>query len=226
MDKFIRVFLVLCLLPFYMVFSQTTAITEDGRKVLLKPDGTWEYVQDSTYTGNDFRNVRWGMTIKEVKDRETAVFVTEGDVAGEHIIMYKESLTAGSSTYNVGIYYIFAKGILVRAKYVLDETYVNKNLYFVPFNSFKDVLTQKYGEPKSDNTAWTNDLYRDDPSNYGLAVSIGHLNRLVSWETPRTKVFLGILGENFEVKVHVEYQSVEFKKLEDKVKKKTAESQF
>ena len=58
-----------------ITFADQFAFTEDGRKVLLRDDGTWEYVKEQY----DFRKVRWGMTKAQVKEIENSKLVDEKD---------------------------------------------------------------------------------------------------------------------------------------------------
>lgn len=46
MQKLIFILLTVFFAP--MLFAQQNAITEDGKKVILNEDGTWEYVQEET----------------------------------------------------------------------------------------------------------------------------------------------------------------------------------
>ncbi|WP_262107553.1 hypothetical protein [Arthrobacter sp. Marseille-P9274] len=114
--------------------------------------------------------------------------------------------------------YIFVSGQLARGKYRLVEEYQNQNKYLSAFDELKDSVTKKYGAPNEDRTYWLNDLYRDDFSEWGMAVSCGHLSKFASWDTEESFITVGILGENFDVTVGVEYSGKAFAALEDKLK--------
>jgi len=219
---FYRPFLIILLSIFSstVVFADQTAITEDGKKVLLKDDGTWEYVKEEPKKEDlyDFRKTNWGMTKAQVKKTEKSKLVNED----ENLLVYQGTV----SGLDCLIVYIFAEGKLVRAKYIFTKTHSNKNDYISDFNTLKEVLTKKYGKPVKDSHIWKNDLYRDDYQYWGFAVSLGHLVYFADWETSNTNLSLALYGENFEITLAIEYQSKKLKKLEEKAKEKEALDEF
>ena len=48
-----KYFLIVLFFLFFsiLVYSQQSAITQDGKNVLLKDDGTWEYVESKSQRG-------------------------------------------------------------------------------------------------------------------------------------------------------------------------------
>ncbi len=139
----------------------------------------------------DFRKVRWGMTKDEVKASESNKIEAEEDDA----ILYHCKVAGMES----GLLYFFAKGRLVQATYRFRENYINKNNYISDFEKIKKILTQKYGLPTFYDKEWRNDLYKDNPQDWGLAVSMGHLWYSGVWETEATEIDLGLHGKNYGV---------------------------
>ena len=156
----------------------------------------------------DFRKVSWGMNRDKVKSTEKLNIIGEND----KILVYK----AVSLEKNVNIVYIFVNDKLVRAKYVINEEHTQKNDYIRDYKEFKDILIKIYNEPLNDNIIWLDDLYKNDPSKYGLAVSIGHLSYWSNWETERTKIICMLRGENYSIICGIEYSSKELEPLENK----------
>jgi hypothetical protein len=155
----------------------------------------------------DFRNVKWGMTMEKVRDQEDAELVHESpDSLG-----YKE--TVGS--HDCMVLYIFVNDVLVRAKYVIAVNHSNKTEHVTDYESLGTMLTQKYGNPTKADVLWKNDLYRDDPSEYGMAIAVGHLSMYQQWDMPLTTVFHYLNGDNFEIKHGIEYIGKEYENLED-----------
>jgi len=109
---------------------------------------------------------------------------------------------------------------------VLVESHTNKNDFITDYNDFKKILTKKYGKPKQDETLWKNDLYKDDYSDWGTAISIGHLVYLSSWETQDTEINNILMGENFAISCIVEYTSKNLKEIEKKAQEKKALDEF
>ncbi len=112
--------------------------------------------------------------------------------------------------------YLFTQDRLTRTKYMVQEDHSNKNDYILDYRRFKAALSKKYGEPTQDKHHWRDDLYKDDYSDWGLAISIGHLQIYTEWNTPETSVFLSLMGDKFEVSLEVQYTSKELKILEKK----------
>jgi len=170
----------------------------------------------------NFRNVAFGFSSADVKTKETATLGLEKDNSGLHILSYSVRVFDSEAL----LMYIFAKDSLTRTKYVITEDYVNKNNYITAYNSIKNKLIEKYGNPEFDKTIWKNDLYKDDPNDYGMAVSAGHLIYITKFDTGCMIIYIMLSGENFDVSLGVEYSSKKFADLEDKVKKAAEQNDY
>lgn len=175
-------------------------------------------------TETHFRMTSWGMTQDEVKKLETGEFIKESKSksTGLNILTYKGQ--AGALKCVVG--YFFAEGQLVEGRYIFYEQHTNKNLYITDFKEVKVQLTEKYGEPSEDKVVWGNDLYRDDPSHHGMAISVGHLAMQITWELPTTKIRLRLIGDNYKISHWLDYKSeikehIELAKIAEEKAKKT-----
>jgi len=73
---------------------------------------------------------------------------------------------------------------------------------------------------------WENELYKNDKSNWGLAISIGHLSYNSVWETSTTDIELALDGNNYKVNLRVRYTSKELKEWADKITKEKAKNNF
>jgi len=158
------------------------------------------------------------MTREQVKKTE------QGNIVKEYsdVLIYRGNVGG----FDCKIVYIFAKGKLVRAKYISTVTHSNPNDYIWDYKKWKEILTKKYGDPIEDREIWRNDLYKDDPQYWGLAISAGHLAYFATWETPATEITMLLHGENFEITLEIEYQSKQLKYLEEEEKEKKALSEF
>ncbi|NIO48439.1 MAG: hypothetical protein GTN73_03220 [Candidatus Aminicenantes bacterium] len=167
-----------------------------------------------------FRGVLWGASKEHVKKAETSEFMKEDKVGGAlkglEMLVYKADVAGLDGM----IIYYFAKSLLTRARYIITESHSNKNLYLEDFKSIKSQLTKKYGSPERDDTIWSNDLYRDDPSEYGMAVSVGHLIYVAEWYPPESAIQLLLRGDNYKINLWVEYTSDALKEFEKKVREK------
>lgn len=192
--------------------AQTKAITETGKSVVLNDDGTWSYeTEPHTKSSGGFRGGKWGMSKSEVKALENGQSIQEDEEA----LIYQGQVAGLSCYYG----YVFVQDKLVRGKYVVNETHTNKNDHIIDYQSLQKLLTEKYGEPVEDETLWRNDLYKDDPEDYGMAICVGHLLYWTEWNAPGTKVSLILTGENYDVSLQIEYTSTELAQLENADKK-------
>ena len=106
------------------------------------------------------------------------------------------------------------------------EDHTNKNFYINDYEELKEILTKKYGKPKKDEKIWDNELYKDDRSSWGLAVSVGHLAYGASWETSTTEIVLRLSGDNYKISLILAYDSKELKEWANKIKEEKAKSNF
>jgi len=166
----------------------------------------------------DFRKTKWGMSIADVKSSEPLEVAKED----KNLLGYKTKVI----NKDVFIVYFFVDNQLVRARYVLAESHTNKNDFITDYNDFKNILIKKYGKPKKDETFWKKDLYKDDYSNRGMAISLGHLVYFSSWETQDTEINNVLMGENFDISCIVEYISKKLEEIEKKAKEKKALDAF
>lgn len=176
----------------------------NGDKVHLLSDGTWipatsGVAPPSSDTPGGFRGVPWGSSMATIK----------ATVSGPPSFEEAEALVypAVVADLQCNALYLLVNDQLVRAKYILNETYTNANNYLRAVEQLKTALSAKYGVPDSDDSYWSNDLYKDDPQYWGMAVSHGDLTRFVIWNRPEMTIYLALKGENYEVQVEVEYVS-------------------
>jgi len=149
----------------------------------------------------DFRNARWAMTRTEViaveDEAELRPLSSMNGLAGTVTIV-------GHSTF---VYYMFSNGCLNEGVYIFQTPHTNKNLYIDDYRQLQTLLTSIYGAPVRESTSWHKDLFRNDPSNWGLAISCGDLVLTSVWETPRTTITLMLSGDNYELMHSLSYES-------------------
>jgi predicted RND superfamily exporter protein len=156
---------------------------------------------------NDFRKTNWGMTKEEVKSTENNKIIDEDLGSTEEVIVYKDQI----SSFDCFIGYIFVKNKLASAGYYINEEHSNKNVYIDDYEKLKDLLSKKYGNPIRDDVIWRDDLYKEDKSEWGLAISIGDLAYKALWETPTTEIELLLSGDNYNIELGIKYVSKELK---------------
>jgi len=201
-------------------FSEQLAVTKDGKQVVLRDNGSWEYAKEETTRADtpDFRQTQWGMTKPQVRAAEKGEILTERD----DVIGYQGSI-AGLECF---IFYVFAEGKLVRTKYVITTSHSNQNDYIADYINLEQNLSQKYGKPTKDASYWLNDLYKDEFQQRGFAISLGHLAYSASFEKERTSITLYLHGENYKINLGIEYRSKMLRELEEKKEQQKARDEF
>jgi hypothetical protein len=188
------------------------ATTQDGRRVILHEDGRWEYAQEAPpprlVEAGDFRHAVWGMTRDEVMKSEALELKQEIDGS-----LWYEGNIGG---FSCNIIYIFASGQFVRAKYYITDQYSVTGKYISAYEDLKNSLKQKYGEPNDDIVYWHDELFKDDPNEWGTALGLGHVSHFATWEKPKTTITLALTGDNGSLSFGIEYVSKELGQIEEK----------
>ena len=149
-----------------------------------------------------FRGLEWGSTKKDAVAK-----YGKPDLEGDGFIAYNYTL-AGESTLS-GFYYKQDK--LYSGAYILAESHSNKNGYIDDYNNFKNLLSKKYGTPTNDETYWKDDLYKDDYSSWGMAISKGDMLKYSTWSDDKTDIECSITGDNYDITCKILYSSNELK---------------
>jgi len=106
--------------------------------------------------------------------------------------------------------YDFLDGSLVRGQYLFLQRPINRLNEFIDYYAaVKQALTDSYGTPIQDQILWENDLYQPLPDYWGVAVMIGYLRYVATWETLEGTITITLNG-NRHSKLTVDYHSRAF----------------
>ena len=169
--------------------------------------------------GFTFRKTKWGMSESVVKSSESLAVFQEAD----NLLVFKTKVL---DDIDVNVEYIFIDNQLVRARYVITESYSNYNDYIEDYLGFKAILEKKYGRPVDDQTIWRDDIHKDNSSNWGFAVSLGQLVLNSTWITSTTEIVNMLSGYNYEITCVVEYKGINLKEREENAIEKKALEDF
>lgn len=185
--------------------NKMVVVAEDGTKITLNSDGTWEEYKEEVVvlSDNNFdvRKVNWGMNQSEVKDTETL----EPFLDVEDTVAYKATL----NNHSCAVVYRFHNNELVSMDYNFDHTYSDDARFVNDFETLKDSLVKKYGKPSENNRYFTSEIYDDNISDWGMALSTGELSFFTTWLVNKTKILLALYGDNYEVSFSLSYISLE-----------------
>ncbi len=169
--------------------------------------GKDEIREDKYKFKNYFRETRWGMSKSQVFELEGESFHQEKSYGLETIRYRKKAMGIECS-----IEFIFAGNKLIKTKYIFLGKHKHESQYIGDYKKIKDWLTQMHGMPVGSNVTWRNDLYKEDYSNWGLAVSLGHLEYSSLWKNQEMEIFLTLSGGNNKLSLRAEYKGLRIKK--------------
>lgn len=173
----------------------------------------------SMASAQDFRDVSWGATMEQVKASEQFTLMSED----ENTLVFNGQVN--TKTVNA-VYEFLPNGQLSLAGYLFDDTYTNRNTYIEDYEEVNVTLERLYGEPKTSDTYWSDDLYKDDPQSYGMAVSVGHVTYQAVWETETTLIRHTLNGNDFEISHGVVYNSLELSDETEQQEQETEDDAF
>jgi len=171
--------------------------------------------------GQDVRNLTWGMSKASVKKIEGLQPSKTGVTDGIDYIAYDKKV--GDLKCLIAFYFVADK--LYFVKYIFYESHSEFNLYRDDFINIAVILDKKYGEVDIERQ-WNNDLYKDNPDDWGKAIAAGHLIMYTLRDLQKTKISHDLSGDNFEINHIVEFRSKELSELADKKIKEKKASDF
>jgi hypothetical protein len=151
-----------------------------------------------------FRGIPWGSSVEDVKNSDFIKEYPNYVYSKKHNSITVYGITVAQKSSNA--YLCFGDSGLYAAMYALAEEHTNLNNYVEDFNDVFDSLKKKYGEPDKVLDDWKDDLYKDDPSEYGMAVGAGHVNFIREWGENDTHIVLACLGDNFKIENDIMYE--------------------
>jgi hypothetical protein len=192
----------------YVLDSSVEKLFEVTKKSTIQREGG-EVRAEKT----NFRDTRWGMNKAQVVRIEGSTDHHENS-GGLDIIQYPHKIL----DMDCMIGYVFAYNKLAKAKYSFLAKYKDKNQYIHSYEKIRDALIHKYEKPKTDKVLWNDKQYKDDRSNWGLALSLGQLEFSSLWKDSETEIQLRAYGGRNRVFLVVLYSGIEYMDLAQKVR--------
>ena len=179
-------------------------VTEDGKKIILNTDGTWEEYKEVSLSNTEFdvRKVNWGMNQAQIRETETLeLIIDEADT-----VAYEGKLNNNACL----IVYRFYNNKLSSMDYIFKHTYSDDARFVNDFETLKDSLIKKYGKPLESNRHFFSETYEDSYTDWGMALSTGELSFFTTWIVNQTKIMLALYGDNYEVSFILSYSGTEY----------------
>ena len=144
-------------------------------------------------------HAHWGSSSRSLRDTVT------GDIERDE----REALVVAKYFADHGVLegYDFREGALIAGQYLVLQRPVNGLNEFIDYyRALKTSLTEHYGQPREDQTVWSNDLYQPLPDYWGIAVQMGHLRYAARWNTPDGMITIELTG-NHHSRLTINYRS-------------------
>lgn len=148
----------------------------------------------------DFQHSNWGMTREEVIKQEDSLELTDF----ENLLI---SNTTSILSEDAKLIFAFENDKLINGMILFDIEHTNENLYIDDYDRVKEALIEKYGTTTDEKQVWKDDLYKDDPDDWGFAISLGDLFYMSTWEISDSYVNLLLQGDNYSISMSILYRS-------------------
>ena len=164
---------------------------------------------------NGFRDCEWGSTKEDILEKEFAdKSEPEEGIDYSYAEDTKRLLIFNQTVSNFdtcSVYSFDDDGGLIQGLYVLTEEHTNKTDYYTDYCTLVKVYKDKYGEPYNVDEMWKDDLYKDDPSDWGMAVAVGDVVFRTQWkDNDGNEISIVLFGDNYEIESMIGYDSYEF----------------
>ena len=189
-----------------ITFGDEEAITLSGKRVILHEDGKWEYVKILDVNEAKFRDINWGVPPEVIRQ----AIALEPIVDTNDLIIYRDRV----GNLEAELVFSLVNNCYVRAGYMFTEDHSNRNLFLKDYECIGELLETKYGKPFMKDVNWRDDLYVDDESEYGFAVSKGDLQFATMWSIGSMRISHMLSGDNFDIRHNVLYSTEDTQKLE------------
>ena len=158
-----------------IVFRRPFELNAEAMELLgsTRPAGAERQpVNQGRFKLDGFRDHDWGTSRRSVRAKEGRPEETLGDDD-----LY--SATVGGLRADVGFRY--TDGKLSGGAYMFDEQHGAAASHIDDYEKVGAILREQYGSPAVRDRIWLNDLFRDDPSDHGTALQLGHYKLQDAW---------------------------------------------
>jgi hypothetical protein len=149
---------------------------------------------------SDIFGMTWGISMSDALNINARI--TGRDA--EHLF-YRSTVDSKQTTVILN----FTNDQLAQVFYNILAEHSDDQAYLSDFSSIDDLLKDKYKSPSSSGPQWADDLYKNRPSDWGMALASGRMQMRSEWQTPRTNITHAMVGDNFKITHGIIYTSRE-----------------
>jgi hypothetical protein len=139
-----------------------------------------------------FRDISFGMSIKQVKSIEKAKFVSDEKNVKEETLHY-EARVQGM---DCNIYYNFIENRFMMGYYEFKEKHSSNNQYLIDYENIVNYLKEHYGKPDTENHKWIDSTYKNEENKWGDALSVGAHEYVAIWTFSNGAILTDLKGDN------------------------------
>lgn len=169
------------------------------------------FAQAQDAPSGGYGGLLWGTSLSEVKTAVGGKQETMPEGFGVEVTV------AGRSAV---VAYVFTQDKLTMVLVIFTDEHIDNSRFVIDYQEVSSLLEQRYGAPNEQRWVWLNDLFKDDPQQYGTAVAAEQLLVYENWKTSGTDIEHSLSGKNFKILHKIRYASLEFEGLMEKEKQK------
>lgn len=150
----------------------------------------------------DFRNAKWGDSVNTVKEYAYDLDFLDEDKDGNITTIVSEGLVCGFDAY---IGYHFDNDSLFSGTYLFNIGTTVGGRYILAYDTVKEELAKKYGDPLNDAITALTDQSFIDYAGPAKALEYGYVAYNSQWETDTSDIQLGMFALNYEIQFALIY---------------------
>jgi len=98
--------------------------------------------------------------------------------------------------------FVFGDEGLAEIRVQFIAYHADKSQYVADYHAVSDAVIERHGAPDAEDAVWTDDMYRDHPDQWGIALASGMVSLTRSWSRPDVRIVHVASGKNLDV-LHV-----------------------
>lgn len=157
-----------------------------------------------------FNGYKWGASIDDVVAGEITDDMVEDVDYGLPNSNSKRLIIASTQVagFKASAFYTFSdEGKLVEGGYLLKEEHANNNKYYDDYKSLVKKVQSLYGDGE-DHELWSDDLFKDDPNDIGIAIASEGVAFLHKWTAEDgSNIICSCSGSNYNISIGIRYEA-------------------